>query len=59
MAEATNGLSQRDIKGATKYCFNFYSWFSLKNLAEYAMDVCVDIIVMVKNKYKSILQREY
>ena len=46
--ETTEGLGQRDIKGATKECFLFDSWFSSKSFSEAAMDVGGDMVGMVK-----------
>ena len=48
----TNGLCQRGVKGATKDCFIFDSWFSLKILEGDAMGVGTDIIGMVKTNKK-------
>ena len=39
MIEAKKGLGQRDVKGATKYCFLFDSLFDSKVLAE-SMNGC-------------------
>ena len=50
--EATKGLCMRGLKGATKDCFLFYSWFYFKETAEAAMDVGVDRVGMVKTNTK-------
>ena len=52
MMEATKGIVFRDIKGATKDCFIFESWFSSKKLAEAVMDVGADLIGMDKTNIK-------
>ena len=51
MVEATKGLCQRYVNGATDNCF-FCSWFDLNRLVESEMDVSTDIIVMVKTNRK-------
>ena len=52
--EATNGLGQRDAKGATKDCFLFGSFFPSKRSAEAVMDVGADMIGMVKTNTKGL-----
>ena len=52
MTEATKGIGQRDIEGATKDCFIFGSWFFSKKLAEAVIDFGADMIGMVKNNTK-------
>ena len=52
---ATQGIGQRDIKGDSNDCFIFDIWLSSKKLAESAMDVGADMIVMVKNNKKILL----
>ena len=52
--EATNGIVQRGIKGATKDCFLFDSWFSSKKNSESAMYVGEDLIGMVKTDTKGL-----
>ena len=52
MTEATNGIVQRDIKGANKDCFIFDSWFSSKKLSEAVMDVVTEMIGIVKTNKK-------
>ena len=54
MTEATNGISKRGTKGATKYCFIFDIWLSSERLAESAMDFVADIIGMVKTNKKRL-----
>ena len=41
-------MGQRDVKGATKDCFVFKSWFSSNNLAEFAINVAADMIGIAK-----------
>ena len=48
MKEATKGIGQKYIKGATKDCFIFGSWVSSKKSEEYAMEVGAELIGMVK-----------
>ena len=55
--EATNGVGQRDIKGATKDCFLFDSWFSSKTFAEDAMDVGADMVFITKPIHKGSSRR--
>ena len=52
MAEETKGVGQRDVKGATKDYFLFYSWFSSKKSEEAAMYVGTYMIGMVKTNTK-------
>ena len=52
MLEATKGISQNSIKGGTKYCFLFDSWFASKKAAEAAMGVGDELIGMVKKNTK-------
>ena len=52
MMEATRGIDQNSIKGGTKYCFLFDSWFDFKKAAEAAMELGVDLIGMVKTNTK-------
>ena len=54
MTEAENGVGQRDIKGATRDCFIFFSWFSSKKLAEAVIDVGADMIDIVKTNTKGL-----
>ena len=49
--EATKGIGQRDIKGATEDCF-FYIWFSSKKSEEDAMVVGADMIGVGKTNTK-------
>ena len=56
MVEATKGVGQSDINGATKDWF-FYSWFSSNNSSEDVMDVGVELISIVKTN-KKILCKE-
>ena len=57
MTEATKGLCKRDIKGYTKDCFIFFSWFSSNRLDESAMDVGSYMIDMLKTN-KQILFKD-
>ena len=52
MTEATKGIGQKFIKGGTKYCFLFDSWFASKKAAETAMEVGADLISIVKTNTK-------
>ena len=49
---ATKWIGQKYIKGATKDCFIFDSWFSSNNSAEDAMEVWENLIGMVKTNTK-------
>ena len=44
MTEAKNGLGQKNIKGATRDCFPFGSWFASNSSAETVMYVGSDMI---------------
>ena len=48
MMELTKGIDQRYIKGYTKYCFLFDSWFSSNNPEEASIKVGAGLIGMVK-----------
>ena len=52
LIEETNGLGQRSLKGSSRDCFLFDSWFSLNKLAEAAKSIGVDLIGMVKTNTK-------
>ena len=52
LMEETKGMGQRSLKGSTKYCFMFDSWFSSKKVAEAAASIGVDFIGMVKTNSK-------
>ena len=52
MMEATKGIGQKSIKGGTKDCFLFDSWFVSKKAAEDATEVGADLIGMVKTNNK-------
>ena len=56
--EEINSLGQRDVKGATKACFLFESWFASKRSEEAAMYVGSDIIGMVKTNIE-VLCKDY
>ena len=47
MMEATKYLGQRGVKGDTKDCFIFDSWFTSKSSFEALMDVDTVMIGMV------------
>ena len=50
--EATKGIGQKSIKGGTKDCFRFDSWFASKKAAEAAMEFGAKLIGMVKTNTK-------
>ena len=52
MMEATKGIVQKSIKGGTKDCLLFDSWFASKKAAESAMEVDVELIGTVKTNTK-------
>ena len=52
MMEATKGIGQNSIKGGTKDCFLFDSWFASKKAAEYAMEMGAELIGTVKKNTK-------
>ena len=52
MMEAKKGIGQKSIKGGTKDCFLFYSWFVSKKAAEYEMEVGDEFIGMLKTNTK-------
>ena len=49
---AEKGLGHRNNKGATKDCFIFGIWFTLKRLAEAVMDVGAYMVGIVKTNKK-------
>ena len=52
MMEATKGIDHKSIKGGTKDCFLFDSWFASKKAAEAAMELGAELIGMVKTNSK-------
>ena len=52
MMEATKGIGQKSIKGETKDCFLFDSWFASKKAAEAAIETRAELIGMVKTNTK-------
>ena len=52
MMEATKGIGQKSIKGQTKDCLLFDSWFDSKKAAEAAMEVGAKFIGMLKKNTK-------
>ena len=52
MMEATKGIGQKSIKGRTKDCFLFDSWFASKISAEAAMEVGANLIGTAKTNTK-------
>ena len=48
LMEYIKGLGQRALKGSTRDCFLFDSWFSSNKLEEAAASIGVGLIVMVK-----------
>ena len=52
LMEETKGMGQRSLKGSTRYCFLFDSWFSSKKVAEAAASIGVDFIGMAKTNTK-------
>ena len=52
MMRATKGIGQKSIKGETKDCFLFDSWFASKKAAKAAMEVSAELIGMVKTNTK-------
>ena len=50
--EATKGICQKSIKGGTKDCFHFDSWFASKKTVEDLMEVGDESIGMVKKNTK-------
>ena len=52
MTESIKGIGQKSIKGGTKDCFLFDSWFASKKAVEYAMEVGAKLISMVKTNTK-------
>ena len=52
MMEATKRIGQNSIKGGTKDCFLFDSWFASKKAAEAAMEMGAELIGMVKTNTK-------
>ena len=49
LTEETKGMGQRTLKGSTRDCLLFDSWFLSKNSSESAASIGVDLIGMVKN----------
>ena len=54
MMEATKGIGQKSIKGRTKDCFLFDSWFASKKAAEAVTEVVAELIGMVKKNTKGL-----
>ena len=52
LMEDIKGLGQRSLKGSTRGCFLFESWFLLEKSAETAASIGVDLFGMVKNNTK-------
>ena len=52
MIEATKGIGQKSIKGGTKDCLLFDSWFAPKKAGEAATEIGAELIGMVKTKTK-------
>ena len=52
--EATKGIGQKSIKGGTKDCFLFDSWFASKKATEAAMELGDELIGMVKTNTKGL-----
>ena len=52
MMEATKGIGQKSIKGGTKDCFLFDSWFASNNAAEAATEIFAELIGMAKTNNK-------
>ena len=50
--EATKGIGQKSIKGGTKDCFLFDSWFASKKAAEAATEMSAELIGIVKTNIK-------
>ena len=48
MMESTKGIYKKSIKGGTKDCLLFDSWFASKKAAEVAMEVGAELIGIVK-----------
>ena len=55
--EATKGIGQKSIKGGTKDCLLFDSWFASKKAAEAAMNVGAEFIAMSKTTPKDSARR--
>ena len=56
MMESIKGIGQKYIRGGTKDCFLFDSWFASKKLAEAAMEVGAELIGMVKKNTKVLFK---
>ena len=56
--EATKGIVQKSIKGGTKDCFLFDSWFTSKKAAEAAMEMGADLIGMVNTNTKGFYKEK-
>ena len=54
MTEATKGIGQNSIKGGTKDCFLFDSWFASKKATESTMEFGAELIGMVKKNTKGL-----
>ena len=52
LMEETKGMGQRSVKGSTRYCFLFESWFSYKKVDEASTSIGVDLIGIVKTNTK-------
>ena len=52
MTEAKKGIGKKSIKEGTNYCLIFDSWFASNKVAEAAMEVGAELIVMLKTNTK-------
>ena len=52
MTEATKWIGQKSVKGGTKDCFLFDSWFDYKKASESAMELGDEFIGVVKTNTK-------
>ena len=54
MMKETKGIGQKSKKGGPKDCFLFDSWFTLKKAEEDAMELCAELLGMVKTNTKGL-----
>ena len=54
MMEETKGIGQKSKKGGLKDCFLFDSWFASKKAEEDAMELCAELLGMVKTNTKGL-----
>ena len=58
MMEETKGIGQKSKEGGPKDCFLFDSWFASKKAAKSAIELCTELIGMVKTNTKGFCKEK-